>query len=72
MRKRPLLTSTATTGNIEQKSHGAKPGHAIKQLREEVTTPMLAEFDAETRFNVCAARGASRDERGLELRQKAL
>jgi hypothetical protein len=32
---------------------------------------MLAEFDAETRFNVRAARGASRDERGLELLQMA-
>ncbi len=32
---------------------------------------MFGEFDAETRFNVRATRGASRDERGLELLQKA-
>lgn len=46
-------------------------GTPINRLLEEMTTLMLAEFDAETRFNVRAARGASRDERGQELLQKA-
>jgi hypothetical protein len=46
-------------------------GTPINRLLDEMTTLMLAEFDAETRFNVRAARGASRDERGLELLQKA-
>ena len=46
-------------------------GTPINRLLEEMTTLMLAEFDAETHFNVRAARGASRDERGLELLQKA-
>lgn len=46
-------------------------GTPINRLLEEMTTLMLAEFDAETRFNVRAARGASRDGRGLELLQKA-
>lgn len=46
-------------------------GTPINRLLEEMTTLMLAEFDAETRFKVRAARGASRDERGLELLQKA-
>lgn len=46
-------------------------GTPINRLLEEMTTLILAEFDAETRFNVRAARGASRDERGLELLQKA-
>ncbi len=46
-------------------------GTPINRLLEEMTTLMLAEFDAETRFNVRAARGAARDERGLELLQKA-
>lgn len=46
-------------------------GTPINRLLEEMTTLMLAEFDAETRFNVRAARGASGDERGLELLQKA-
>lgn len=40
-------------------------GTPINRLLEEMTTLMLAEFDAETRFNVRAARGASRDERGF-------
>lgn len=46
-------------------------GTPINRLLEEMTTLMLAEFDAETRFNVRAARGAARDERGLELLKKA-
>jgi predicted transcriptional regulator len=46
-------------------------GTPINRLLEEMTTLMLAEFDAETRFNVRAARGAARDERGFELLQQA-
>ena len=46
-------------------------GTPINRLLEEMTTLMLAEFDAETRFIVRAARGASRDKRGPELLQKA-
>jgi predicted transcriptional regulator len=46
-------------------------GTPINRLLEEMTTLMLAEFDAETRFNVRVARGASREARGLELLQKA-
>lgn len=46
-------------------------GTPINRLLEEMTTLMLAEFDAETRFNVRAARGAGRDEKGLALLQKA-
>jgi predicted transcriptional regulator len=46
-------------------------GTPIHRLLEEMTTLILAEFDAETRFNVCAARGSARDDRGLELLQKA-
>lgn len=45
-------------------------GTPINRLLEEMTTLMLAEFDAETRFNVRAARGTGRDERGLELLKK--
>jgi hypothetical protein len=43
----------------------------IDRLREKMATQMLAEFDAEARFNVRTARGAGRDERGLEPLQKA-
>lgn len=46
-------------------------GTPINRLLEEMTTLMLAEFDAETRWQVRAARGADRDERGLALLQKA-
>ena len=46
-------------------------GTPINWPLEEMTTLMLAEFDAETRVNIRAARGASRDERGLDLLQKA-
>lgn len=45
-------------------------GTPINRLLEEMTTLMLTEFDAETRFNVRAARGAGRDEQGLALLQK--
>jgi predicted transcriptional regulator len=43
----------------------------LNRLIDEMTTIMLAEFDAETRFAVRAARGAGREERGLELLQQA-
>jgi len=46
-------------------------GTPLNRLIDEMTTIMLAEFDAETRFAVRAARGAGREERGLELLQKA-
>lgn len=46
-------------------------GTPINRLLEDMTNLLLAEFDAETRFNVRAARGTSRDKRGLELLQKA-
>lgn len=46
-------------------------GTPLNRLIDEMTTLMLAEFDAETRFNVRAARGASKTARGLELLDKA-
>ena len=46
-------------------------GTPLNRLIDEMTTIMLVEFDAETRFAVRAARGAGREERGLELLQKA-
>jgi len=46
-------------------------GTPLNRLIDEMTTIMLAEFDAETRFAVRVARGAGREERGLELLQKA-
>ncbi|MDR2874478.1 MAG: toxin-antitoxin system HicB family antitoxin [Methylobacillus sp.] len=46
-------------------------GTPLNRLIDEMTTLMLAEFDAETRFTVRVARGVSRETRGLELLAKA-
>jgi hypothetical protein len=42
----------------------------LNRLIDEMTTLMLAEFDAETRFAVRAARGVGREARGLALLKK--
>jgi hypothetical protein len=46
-------------------------GTPLNRLIDEMTTAMLAEFDAETRFRIRAARGAGKEARGLELLEKA-
>ncbi|MDR2187976.1 MAG: toxin-antitoxin system HicB family antitoxin [Azonexus sp.] len=46
-------------------------GTPLNRLIDEMTTLMLAEFGAETRFSVCAARGADRQARGLTPLEKA-
>jgi predicted HicB family RNase H-like nuclease len=46
-------------------------GTPLNRLIDEMTTAMLAEFDAETRFHIRAARGTDKEERGLELLAKA-
>lgn len=46
-------------------------GTSVNRLIEEMTTVMLAEFDAETRFAVRSARGEGKTERGLALLEKA-
>ena len=46
-------------------------GTTIERLIDDMTTQMLVEFDAETRFKLRAARGAGQTERGLELLDKA-
>ena len=43
----------------------------LNRLIDEMTTLMLAEFDAETRFLVRAERGADKTELGLALLEKA-
>ncbi len=37
-----------------------------------MTTLMLAEFDAETRFRLCAARGSGQEAQALSLLDKAM
>jgi len=46
-------------------------GTPLNRLIDEMTTVMLAEFDAETRFKARAARGAGGAARGLKLLKKA-
>ena len=46
-------------------------GTPLNRLIDEMTTLMLAEFDAETRFRIRAERGAGKVERGLERLEKA-
>lgn len=46
-------------------------GTSVNRLIDEMTTLMLAEFDAETRFRLRAARGAGGAEHGLALLEKA-
>jgi predicted transcriptional regulator len=46
-------------------------GTPLNRLIDEMTTLMLAEFDAETRFRLCAERGSGKAERGLALLEKA-
>jgi len=46
-------------------------GTSVNRLLDEVTTLLLAEFDAETRFRLRAQRGAGKTARGLDLLNKA-
>jgi predicted transcriptional regulator len=46
-------------------------GTSLNRLMEEMATLMLAEFDAETRFALRAARGEGKAKRGLALLAKA-
>jgi predicted DNA-binding protein len=46
-------------------------GTPLNRLIDEVTTLMLAEFDAETRFRLRAEQGAGKLEQGLTLLAKA-
>jgi predicted DNA-binding ribbon-helix-helix protein len=44
---------------------------SVNRLIDEMTTQMLAEFDAEVRFQIRAERGRGKVARGLELLKKA-
>ena len=46
-------------------------GTPLNRLIDEMTTLMLAEFDAETRFQLRAQRGTGKASRGLALLKKA-
>jgi predicted transcriptional regulator len=46
-------------------------GTPLNRMIDEMTTLMLTEFDAETRFKVRAGRGAGQEAQGLALLDKA-
>jgi len=46
-------------------------GTSVNRLIDEMTTLMLVEFDAETRFRLRAELGAGQQSRGLALLKKA-
>lgn len=46
-------------------------GQSVNRLLDEVTTLLIAEFDAETRFMLRKERGSGKIGRGLELLAKA-
>lgn len=46
-------------------------GTTLNRLIDDMATVKLAEFDAETRFRLRAARGAAKEARGLALLDKA-
>lgn len=54
------------------KALAASRGTPLNRLIDEMTTLMLAEFDAETRFRVRASQGAGRETEGLALLDKAM
>ncbi|MEI8169119.1 MAG: toxin-antitoxin system HicB family antitoxin [Rhodoferax sp.] len=47
-------------------------GTPLNRLIDDMTTLMLAEFDAETRFQLRSGRGAGHEVRGLQLLEKAM
>jgi hypothetical protein len=46
-------------------------GASVAELFEEMSTVLLAEADAETRFRLRGQRGSGREARGLELLRKS-
>lgn len=45
---------------------------SINHLLDEMVTLTLAEFDAMTRFEIRAERGRNKEQRGMELLDKAM
>lgn len=68
---------TALTVRLPEEKHrrlkalAKSRGTPLNRLIDEMTTLMLAEFDAETRFKVRAGRGTGRQQDGIELLGKA-
>lgn len=68
----------ADSGSLPDDKHrrlkalAASRGTPLNCLIDEMTTVMLAEFDAETRFRLRTSQGAGREAEGLALLDKAL
>jgi predicted DNA-binding protein len=68
---------TALTVRLPEEKHrrlkalAKSRGTPLNRLIDDMTTLMLAEFDAETRFQIRSARGAGNEARGLKLLDKA-
>lgn len=68
---------TALTVRLPEEKHrrlkalAKSRGTPLNRLIDEMTTLMLAEFDAETRFRIRAERGVGNTARGLSLLEKA-
>ena len=52
------------------RAYAAQRGISLSRLLDDLTTQVLVQFDAETRFKVRAERGENRVERGLALLRK--
>jgi hypothetical protein len=57
--------------HLRLKAMARSRGTPLNRLIDEMTTQMLAELDAETRFHLRAGQGAGKVERGLALLRKA-
>ncbi len=66
-----LTVRLADDKHLRLKALAKSRGTPLNRLIEEMTTLMLAEFDAETRFRVRASRGEGQEARALELLSKA-
>jgi predicted transcriptional regulator len=72
------LQMTALTVRLPEEKHrrlkalAKSRGTPLNRLLDDMTTLMLAEFDAETRCQIRSARGAGNEARGLQLLDKAM
>ena len=66
-----LTVRLADDKHVRLKALAKSRGTPLNRLIDDMATAMLAEFDAETRFRIRAARGAGMQARGLELLAKA-
>jgi predicted transcriptional regulator len=57
--------------HLRLKALARSRGTPLNRLIDEMATLMLAEFDAETRFQLRSTRGAGKTARGLDLLKKA-